>query len=71
MDLIEQIKAAGVVGAGGAGFPTYAKFGSPADYLLMNAAECAPLLRVDQQTRSLRVSIWLQRLQELKRLLSE
>ena len=49
MDLIEQIKAAGVVGAGGAGFPTYAKFGSPADYLLMNAAECEPLLRVDQQ----------------------
>ena len=37
------------MGAGGAGFPTYAKFGSPADYLLMNAAECEPLLRVDQQ----------------------
>lgn len=49
MELIEQIRAAGVVGAGGAGFPTYAKFGSPAEYLLMNAAECEPLLRVDQQ----------------------
>lgn len=49
MELTEQIKAAGVVGAGGAGFPTYAKFGSPAEFLLMNAAECEPLLRVDQQ----------------------
>lgn len=49
MNLIEQIRESGVVGAGGAGFPTHAKFGSQADYLLMNAAECEPLLRVDQQ----------------------
>ena len=49
MDLIQQVKNAGIIGAGGAGFPTHAKLGSPADYMLMNAAECEPLLRVDQQ----------------------
>lgn len=49
MDLLEKVKAAGVIGAGGAGFPTYVKLGSKAEYLLMNGAECEPLLRVDQQ----------------------
>lgn len=49
MTLVEKIKMAGVIGAGGAGFPTHVKVGSKAGYLLMNAAECEPLLRVDQQ----------------------
>lgn len=49
MTLVEKIKKAGVIGAGGAGFPTHVKVGSKAEYLLMNAAECEPLLRVDQQ----------------------
>lgn len=49
MDLIQQIKDAGVIGAGGAGFPTHAKLTSQAEFILMNAAECEPLLRVDQQ----------------------
>jgi Na+-translocating ferredoxin:NAD+ oxidoreductase RnfC subunit len=47
--LVEQIKNAGVIGAGGAGFPTHAKLAAPAEYVIMNAAECEPLLRVDQQ----------------------
>ena len=49
MALLDQIKSAGVIGAGGAGFPTHAKLTSNADYILMNGAECEPLLRVDQQ----------------------
>lgn len=49
MTFMEQIKQAGVIGAGGAGFPTHAKVSGHAEYLLMNAAECEPLLRVDQQ----------------------
>lgn len=49
LDLIEQIRNAGIIGAGGAGFPTHAKLTSPAEYALLNAAECEPLLRVDQQ----------------------
>lgn len=49
MNLIEQVKNAGVIGAGGAGFPTHVKLGASAEYILLNGAECEPLLRVDQQ----------------------
>lgn len=49
MNLLDQIKDAGIIGAGGAGFPTYAKLTSEAEYILLNGAECEPLLRVDQQ----------------------
>ena len=49
MGLLEQIKDAGIIGAGGAGFPTHAKLTSEAEYILLNGAECEPLLRVDQQ----------------------
>lgn len=40
---------AGVVGAGGAGFPTHIKLAAPAEIFLVNGAECEPLLKVDQQ----------------------
>lgn len=39
----------GVVGAGGAGFPTYAKLNENADTILMNCAECEPLLKLHRQ----------------------
>ena len=39
-----DIFEAGVVGAGGAGFPTHVKLSGQADTLLINAAECEPLL---------------------------
>ncbi|MEL1134346.1 4Fe-4S dicluster domain-containing protein [Desulfitobacterium sp. THU1] len=53
MDLVNLIKDAGVIGAGGAGFPTHAKLTSKAEYILLNGAECEPLLRVDQQLMDL------------------
>jgi len=37
----------GIVGAGGAGFPSYAKLAQGADILLINGAECEPLLYTD------------------------
>ncbi|TQV81131.1 NADH dehydrogenase subunit [Exilibacterium tricleocarpae] len=46
--LVEQVRQAGVVGAGGAGFPCYVKIGSPVDVLIANGAECEPLLNKDQ-----------------------
>lgn len=50
---IEQLKTLlrdnGIVGAGGAGFPTYAKLDSSADTLILNCAECEPLLRLHRQ----------------------
>lgn len=48
MDLKEKVKRAGVVGAGGAGFPTHVKLDAKADTVIINGAECEPLLRVDQ-----------------------
>ncbi|MDD5065578.1 MAG: SLBB domain-containing protein [bacterium] len=47
--LIKIIKEAGVAGAGGAGFPTHVKLDHPAEYFIVNIAECEPLLKVDQQ----------------------
>nr|PMH81220.1 NADH dehydrogenase [Vibrio sp. 10N.286.48.B7] len=47
--MIESVQNNGIVGAGGAGFPTYVKLSSEVEILLVNAAECEPLLKVDQQ----------------------
>ncbi len=51
-ELIRRIKEAGIVGAGGAGFPTHVKVSSTPKIILVNGAECEPLLRVDQQLMS-------------------
>ena len=51
--LLERIKDAGVVGAGGAGFPAHIKINNPAEVVIANGAECEPLLRVDQQIMEL------------------
>jgi len=48
-DLLELTKQAGVVGAGGGGFPTYKKLESPVETIIVNGAECEPLLYVDQE----------------------
>ena len=45
----ERVRAAGVVGAGGAGFPAHVKLQAQVDTFLVNAAECEPMLKVDQQ----------------------
>ena len=37
----------GIIGAGGAGFPSYAKLAEGADLLLINGSECEPLLYTD------------------------
>ena len=42
-----KLKDMGVVGAGGAGFPTYVKAGSRVEYMLANGAECEPLVHKD------------------------
>lgn len=45
--LPETLRRLGVVGAGGAGFPTEVKAASRAEYVLANGAECEPLLHKD------------------------
>lgn len=49
MELAKIVCDAGILGAGGAGFPTHVKINCKAEYVLANGAECEPLLRVDQQ----------------------
>lgn len=45
--ILDKIYNAGVVGAGGAGFPTHKKLAKGAKWLIVNAAECEPLLQSD------------------------
>ena len=47
MNLDEQVRRAGVVGAGGGGFPAYVKLAAKADTVIANGAECEPLLYKD------------------------
>ena len=50
-DFIKAVRASGLVGLGGAGFPTHVKLAFPKekniDTLVINAAECEPYITVD------------------------
>ena len=45
----DRLRDLGVVGAGGAGFPTHEKLRTKAEVLILNAAECEPLLHKDKE----------------------
>ncbi len=47
--LSEQLKELGVVGAGGAGFPTHVKASSEVETVIANGAECEPLIHKDAE----------------------
>ena len=46
-DFIEAVKKSGLVGLGGAGFPTYVKFNTdkPIEHFIINGTECEPILQ--------------------------
>jgi Na+-translocating ferredoxin:NAD+ oxidoreductase RnfC subunit len=46
-DIVDKVRAAGVVGAGGAGFPTHVKLQFEVERVLANGASCEPLLVSD------------------------
>ena len=50
-EIVEIVKEAGIVGMGGAGFPTYVKLkpGKPIEAVLINACECEPMLTADHR----------------------
>jgi len=48
-ELKKSVKEWGIVGAGGAGFPTYKKLDSRAHTIILNCAECEPLLNLHSQ----------------------
>ena len=50
MNILDRIFDAGIVGCGGAGFPTHVKLNTEVEYFIVNAAECEPLLRTDRYT---------------------
>lgn len=51
--IIDQLKKCGIVGLGGACFPTHVKYMIPpdkkVDYLIINAAECEPYITADHR----------------------
>ncbi len=49
---IEAVKQSGIVGLGGAGFPTYLKFATdkPIEQLIINGTECEPYITSDTRT---------------------
>ncbi|MBR4692984.1 MAG: electron transport complex subunit RsxC [Oscillospiraceae bacterium] len=50
-EIVDIVKNAGIVGMGGAGFPTYVKLkpGKPIDAVLLNGCECEPMLTADHK----------------------
>jgi Na+-translocating ferredoxin:NAD+ oxidoreductase RnfC subunit len=50
--IADLTRQAGIVGAGGAGFPTHVKLEARVDCLIVNGAECEPLVTVDQALMS-------------------
>ena len=49
LDIKTVMREHGIVGAGGAGFPSYAKLAPGADTLIINGSECEPLLHTDYE----------------------
>ncbi len=47
-EIIKRVRDAGVVGCGGAGFPTHVKIAASAEIVIANGAECEPILKTDQ-----------------------
>ncbi len=48
-ELSAILRAGGIVGAGGAGFPAYAKLDRRTETIILNCAECEPLLKLHRQ----------------------
>lgn len=46
--IVEAVKSAGIIGAGGGGFPAYVKLGAQVDTVIANGSECEPLLATDK-----------------------
>ncbi len=55
----------GIIGAGGAGFPSYAKLAEGASLLLINGSECEPLLYTDYVILKCELSLVITGIQEV------
>lgn len=67
IDELKKIaKESGVVGAGGAGFPSYAKMTDQADTVILNCVECEPLLKLHKQLLAAHAEEIVQMLDEVR-----
>ncbi|MDE6949322.1 MAG: 4Fe-4S dicluster domain-containing protein [Lachnospiraceae bacterium] len=68
--LIDELKSvareSGIVGAGGAGFPSYAKMTDKADTVILNCVECEPLLKLHIQLLAANAEEIVQMLDEVR-----
>lgn len=48
-EMKQVLRENGIIGAGGAGFPTYGKLDQRVETIILNCAECEPLLKVHRQ----------------------
>lgn len=71
--LIEELKNIarenGIVGAGGAGFPSYAKMTDKADTVILNCVECEPLLKLHRQLLAAKAEEIVQMFDEVREVL--
>ncbi len=58
----------GIVGAGGAGFPAYAKMTDQADTVILNCVECEPLLKLHRQLLAAHASEIVSMLDEVRQI---
>lgn len=65
-ELKEIAREYGVVGAGGAGFPSYAKMTEKADTVILNCVECEPLLKLHRQLLAAHAEEIIQMLDEVR-----
>ena len=49
LEILEKIRLAGVVGAGGGGFPSHKKLNTNVEHIIANGVECEPLLYKDRE----------------------
>ncbi len=65
-ELKKIVQNSGVVGAGGAGFPSYAKMTDKADTVILNCVECEPLLKLHRQLLALHTKEIVKMLDEVR-----
>lgn len=65
-ELKETLRENGIVGAGGAGFPSYAKMTDKADTVILNCVECEPLLKLHKQLLAAHADEIAQMLEEIR-----
>lgn len=67
MELLEKIREAGIIGAGGAGFPTHVKLNCKVEYFIVNGLECEPLLQSDKYIMRNKSDEMIQAVEEIGR----